>query len=134
LGSITSPEDRVTQGFGTLDQMAPSFLLKTDTGYMMAIIRGDTRISYRAIKRELGLKNVSLADPDTVLEVTGVAIGAVSLVNPDIPTLIDRLLLGLDQVYGGSGLERYTLQIRVEDLVRVTGARVFEFASVKPQS
>jgi prolyl-tRNA editing enzyme YbaK/EbsC (Cys-tRNA(Pro) deacylase) len=114
--------------------MAPSFLLKTDTGYMMAIIRGDTRISYRAIKRELGLKNVSLADSDTFLEVTGVAIGAVSLVNPDIPTLIDRLLLGLDQVYGGSGIERYTLQIRVEDLVRVTGARVFEFASVKPQS
>ncbi len=41
------------------------------------IIRGDKRLSYRKIKSELGLTNVSLATPEQVKELTGVEVGRV---------------------------------------------------------
>ncbi len=133
-----SAEDGVTHGLGTLEQMAPTFILKTKQGYVAAIISGATRLVYKQIKRELRLKDVSLASPDTVLQVTGSEVGTVSLIvdafasDPAIPTLVDRRLLELGVGYGGCGVPRHTLRIDIGDLVRITGARVFDFT--KPKS
>ena len=129
--TLRSAEDGVEQGLGTLREMAPTFILKTEAGFMAAIISGETRLSYKKIKKRFGLKNVALAKPEQVSELTGAEVGYVSLINPGLPTIIDDRLLQLHKVFGGCGVPHMSLRIRAADLVRLTGATVFDFAELK---
>ena len=131
--AILNARDGARQGLGRVDDMAPTFILKTDGGFLAAIIRGDTRLSYKKIKKELRLKDVSLAAPEAVLQVTGAEIGSVGLVNPGMLTLVDARLLERERVYGGCGAAGTTLDINTNDLVVVTSARVFDFTEEKDQ-
>jgi len=129
--AVTSAEEGVEKGFGDLGAMAPTLILNTEEGYVAAIISGGTRLSYKKIKKKVGLKNASLAKPEQVQQATGAQIGAVALVNPGLRTIVDRRLTELDSVYGGCGVSRHSLQIRVKDLIAVTRAQVFDFTELK---
>jgi prolyl-tRNA editing enzyme YbaK/EbsC (Cys-tRNA(Pro) deacylase) len=129
--AVNSAEDGFEQGFGSLAAMAPTFLLRSDRGWLCAIISGETRLAYKKLRRQLGLKDVALASPETVLQVTGAAVGTMSLVNPGLPALVDAHLATMDTVYGGCGVPQHTLRIRVRDLIAVTQAQVFDFTVPK---
>ncbi len=125
--SILSAEDGVKGGMGSLAEMAPTLVLSTERGYIAAVISGETRLSYKKIKKHLGLKNIALASPEVVRAVTGAEVGSVSLVNPGLQTIIDSRVEKFQAVYGGCGLTRHTLRITPADLTRVTQAVVFDF-------
>ena len=127
--TVRSAEDGVQQGIGHLDEMAPTLILETEKGLLAAILSGGTRLSYKKIKKALGLKNVALARPERVYEATGAEVGEVSLINPGFVTVIDIRLP--DVVYGGCGIPRHTLCIHREDLIRVTQASVFDLADTQ---
>lgn len=130
--TISTAQEGAQTGLGSLTSMAPTFILKTEAGYLAAIIRGDTRLVYKKIKQQLGLKNISLASVDQVKEVTGAEVGYVSLVNTGIETIVDEKVIAMDVVYGGCGIPRYTLRIQPKDLVSIVRARVFDFTEPKP--
>jgi prolyl-tRNA editing enzyme YbaK/EbsC (Cys-tRNA(Pro) deacylase) len=129
--TLHSADDGVAHGMGQLDEMAPTFIVRTENGPLCAIVSGNTRIVWKKIKKQLGLKNVSLASPDEVRQLTGTEVGAVCLVNPGLETLVDERVLAQQEVYGGCGVPGYTLAISPDALVRVTGARVFDFCDLK---
>jgi prolyl-tRNA editing enzyme YbaK/EbsC (Cys-tRNA(Pro) deacylase) len=129
--TLHSAEDGVAHGMGSLEEMAPTFIIKSDGSYLAAIVSGATKLSYRKLRKALGVSNVSLADPRSVLELTGSRVGTVSLVQTDLPTIVDQRLLRLADGYGGCGVPGHTLRIRVADLVRITRARVFDFTEPK---
>ncbi len=128
---IRSAQEGVDQGLGELVNMAPTFILWSDLGYRAAVIRGDTRLSYKKIRRELQIKNLCLASPEEVQQVTGAEVGYVSLINSGITTIVDRRLMEIDTIFGGCGVPRYTLKISPCDLIAVTQANVFDFAESK---
>lgn len=125
--SLNSARDGVDHGFGCLAQMTPTLILRSETGYLAAIICGDTRLSYRKIKKQLGLRDVSMASPDEVQSVTGAAPGSVAMINPGLRTLVDARVLEQDEVFGGCGVSLYSLAVGGADLARAAGAQVFDF-------
>lgn len=127
-GAVLTAEEGVQRGMGDLAEMAPTLILETEKGYIAAIISGATRLSFKKIKKALGLKNVSLASPEVVLRETGAAVGSVSLVNPGLTTIVDMRVEGLRAVFGGCGIPHHTLRISPRDLIQVTQANVFDFA------
>lgn len=129
--TIVSAEDGVASGRGALAETAPTLILETENGCIAAIIRGDTRLSYKKVKKALGLKNVSLARPDVVERETGAQVGSISLINPQLLTIIDEQLLTMPIIYGGCGISQHTLRLNPADLVRITQARVFDFTEPK---
>jgi prolyl-tRNA editing enzyme YbaK/EbsC (Cys-tRNA(Pro) deacylase) len=129
--TVHTANEGVMKGMGELEQMAPTFLIQSENGWICAVISGQSRLSYRKIKKQLGLKNVSLAKPDDVELVTGAKVGSVSLINPGLLTIIDNRLTTLETVYGGCGAPRHTLQISVADLITVSQAQVFDFTDLK---
>jgi prolyl-tRNA editing enzyme YbaK/EbsC (Cys-tRNA(Pro) deacylase) len=129
--TIQTAQQGFEEGLGNISEMAPTFILASEQGYLAAVIRGDTRLSYKKIKKEMRLKNVSLATPDQVKQVTGAQVGQVSLINPGLPTIIDPLLLEKALVYGGCGVACNTLELNPQDLVLITQARVFDFTEKK---
>lgn len=129
--TIHSAVDGVARGMGRLEEMAPTFILRRDGGFLKAVLSGATRLSYRKIRKQLGLSDVSLASPQAVLELTGSPVGTVSLVTTAAPTIVDERLAALPEGYGGCGVPGHTLRIRIADLIRITRARVLDIAEPK---
>jgi len=132
-GAVLTAEEGVKRGIGDLAEMAPTLILETEKGYLAAIISGATRLSFKKIKKSLGLKNISLASPDAVLRETGAQVGSVSLVNPNLPTILDTRLEKFRTVFGGCGIPYHTLRISPIDLISITRADVFDFSEPKEQ-
>jgi prolyl-tRNA editing enzyme YbaK/EbsC (Cys-tRNA(Pro) deacylase) len=77
----------------SLSETTPTLILKTKNGYIAVIICGNTRISFKKLKQVLNDKNISMADPQAILAITGAKIGEISLINTGLPTLIDVNIL-----------------------------------------
>ena len=133
-GAVLTAEAGVKHGMGDLAEMAPTLILETEKGYLAAIISGATRLSFKKIKKSLGLKNISLARPEIVLRETGAQVGSVSLVNPNLPTILDTRLEQFPVVFGGCGVPQHTLRISPADLIAVTRAKVFDFSEPKEET
>jgi prolyl-tRNA editing enzyme YbaK/EbsC (Cys-tRNA(Pro) deacylase) len=129
--NISSAQDGAQTGLGALSAMAPTFILRTEAGYLAAIIRGDTRLSYKKIKQKLGLKNVSLAAPEQVKQLTGSEVGSVALVNHGLKTIVDERVTEAATIYGGSGEPNHTLRISPQAVITLTRAQVFDFTERK---
>lgn len=111
----------------SLDETTPTLILKSKNKYYAVIICGSTRISFKKLKQALNIKDLSLADPETVLQLTGATIGEVCMIN-SIETLIDEKVLANKDCYGGCGIPTTTLRINTQDLIRLTKATVLNFA------
>ena len=132
--NISTAQGGAQTGLGALSAMAPTFILRTETGFLAAIVRGDTRLSYKKIKQKLGLKNVSLATPDQVKQLTGSEVGHVALVNQGVQTIVDERVMEVAMIYGGSGEPNHTLQIAPQAVVTLTQAKVFDFTELKDKA
>jgi prolyl-tRNA editing enzyme YbaK/EbsC (Cys-tRNA(Pro) deacylase) len=115
----------------SLNETTPTLILKSKDKYYAAIICGNTRISFKKLKQALGIKDISMADPETILKLTGAKIGEVSLINQDITTLVDSNVVKNENCYGGCGIPKATLRINSADLVRITNAKVCDFTDAK---
>jgi Cys-tRNA(Pro)/Cys-tRNA(Cys) deacylase len=129
--TLVSSEDGVAYGIGSLAEMAPTLILETEKGLLAAIISGETRLTYKKIKKEMTLKNVALAKPERILEELGVPVGIIPLVDHKCPTIIDSKITSFKYVYGGCGVACHTLKIATTDLVRINKAAIFDFTEKK---
>ncbi len=110
-----------------MSQCAPTFILKADEIFIALIIQGSRKIDFKKVEKYLGVKKAIMASRETIFEVTGAPLGSVSLINPELRTLIDEGVPHLPSCYGGCGVEKYTLKIKGSDLVKVTQGEVGEF-------
>jgi Cys-tRNA(Pro)/Cys-tRNA(Cys) deacylase len=98
------------------------------TGWILAALRAHDRVDYRKLAAAAGVRRADLRQPDPaeVAAALGVAAGgigpfplaAVSLV------IVDSGAAGMDAVYCGIGRSDRTLEIGLQDLIRVVQARV----------
>lgn len=113
-------------------KIAKSIVFRSDVGAIVAIMRGDQRVSNRKLAEKISAKNVELADPQTVEEVTGYSVGGVPPVghnhSMDIIYVMDRKLLECDRVYAGGGDNRSQLSIRVKDILRLVNPKIADIS------
>jgi prolyl-tRNA editing enzyme YbaK/EbsC (Cys-tRNA(Pro) deacylase) len=86
--------------------------------------RDDQKLSFKKIKKHLGVKNLAMASRDQLRSLTGCDIGYVSLYNPGLPPIMDATILEQAYVYGGTGSPEHDLKITPMDLVRFTSASI----------
>ncbi len=113
-----------------LSQCTPTFILNADNNYIAVIIQGNRKLDFKKIKRYLGAKKVEMATRDAILRVTASTIGSVSLINPNLKTLVDSGVQGLEYCYGGCGVAKYTLKIKAAHLITITDAIVDDFSKL----
>ena len=118
----------------TMEEATPTLILKTKTGYYAVIIRANTRISFKKLKIALGVKELTMAEPELVLSLTGAKVGQVGLINSELPTIVDQQVLSNENCYGGCGVPKATLRISTADLVRITQAKILDFSEPRSLS
>ena len=99
-----------------------SLLFNADNDYILCLISGDQRCSLNKLKQILDKKNVSMAKPENVKEITGYTIGGVSPVGhlTKIKIYIDSSLKRFTTVFAAAGHPNCVFKINFNQLSNLT--------------
>ncbi len=111
-------------------QIIKSLLFLVRDAPVLIIASGETLVDRVRVAARYGVgkKQIKLADPETVLRLTGYPVGGVPPFGHTaaLPVLLDRAVLAWETIYGGGGDDHTLLRIAPGELARVTGAEITE--------
>ncbi len=101
----------------------------------MVLIAGPSQVDWKALRRHFGAHRLTMASEVEVLAVTGYPPGAVAPVGMAHPLkiLIDRSLLGQQEISLGSGTRGSAIIMQSNDLIRILqDSEIGDFAQQSP--
>ena len=117
-------------------QMVKTLLFRTVEGRMaLVMLGGDRHAISGQLKRALGSRNISLADPELVKEITGYAIGSIPPFHwqpAGFRSLVDAALTEYDVLGVGAGVWGQEIIMTPGDLVAASDAEVVNLTRRDP--
>ncbi len=115
-----------------LGAIVKSLLFMADEHPRLVLVAGDRKADQRLLAALWGIsrKRIRIADPETVLRVTGYEVGGVPPVAHGTPLeiWIDASLARYEILWAAAGARNALFPISFTDLVRITGGQVAEFS------
>jgi prolyl-tRNA editing enzyme YbaK/EbsC (Cys-tRNA(Pro) deacylase) len=107
-----------------------SIVCASDAGPVLVLTSGANRVDYARVEEALGVTGVSRADPDTARAATGFPIGGIPPFGHEtpVPVLLDRDLLGFDEIWAAAGTPDSVFPIDPRRLAEATGAHIADIA------
>ncbi len=109
-------------------QVVKSLLVRRpDRRHVLALVRGDQRLSLKKLARVVGVKSLEMAPPADVPRVTGYQIGAVAplgLRRADVPVYVDHHIPEEPRVSVSAGRHDTGLELTSQDLIRAVRGQV----------
>ena len=109
-------------------------VLGTRERVMLFIVPGDRSLDTKRAARAAGEKKVRMAPHKVAEAVTGLQVGGISalaLLDRPFDVFLDSSAAQLDRILVSAGKRGVNLRLAVDDLLRVTGARLAEVAAPK---
>jgi prolyl-tRNA editing enzyme YbaK/EbsC (Cys-tRNA(Pro) deacylase) len=100
-----------------------TIVLQADGVFVLALMSGINRVDLKAVRRLIGgVKKVSMAHPDTVLEFSGFAVGGVPPVGYPVrlKAFIDEDLFTQETVWAAAGTDHAFFPVAPGDLLGLT--------------
>ena len=103
-----------------------SLLFKTGDSFVLCLVSGDKRCSLNKLKKIKNQKDISMANPDEVKEITGFTIGGVSPVGhlKPLEIYIDEELSRFKNIYAAAGHPNCIFKIDFDNLTKITKGSV----------
>ena len=103
-----------------------SLLFRSQNNFFLCLVSGDKRCSLNKLKKIKNLKDISMANPQSVKEVTGFTIGGVSPIGhlKKIEIFIDNNLKRFEKIYAAAGHPHCVYKIDFENLTKITNGTV----------
>ncbi len=95
---------------------------------LIAIVCGDKRVNPDKLAKVSGCSKVRMAKAREVEKFTGYPVGALPPVGHGIRTFIDREVLRRDKVVGGGGTTHTLIEMRSEDVIRLSNATICDIS------
>jgi Cys-tRNA(Pro) deacylase len=127
----TSTAQEAADAIGcALGAIVKSLCFLVDEQLILVLAAGDRRVDVKALRQLYGVskRKCRIADPETVLRVTGFAVGGVAPVGhlEPLTTLIDASLARFEMVYAAAGTANSIFPISYQALVEVTSGQVHD--------
>jgi Cys-tRNA(Pro) deacylase len=120
-------EAAAERGVG-IQQVVKSLLVRRpDRQHVLALVRGDQRLSLKKLARLVGVKRLEMAPEPDVPRITGYQIGAVAplgLRRTDVSVFVDHHILEVPRVSISAGRHDAGLELATEDLIRAVDGQV----------
>ena len=117
-------------------QMVKTLLFRAAEGSMaLVMLGGDRHAISGQLKRALGSRNISLADPEVVQELTGYAVGSIPPFHwqpAGFRSLLDTALTKYDVLGVGAGVWGQEIIITPNDLIAASNAEVVNLTRREP--
>ena len=103
-----------------------SLLFKTENSFTLYLIAGDKKASLNKIKKDLRIKDVSMASAEDVKRITGFTIGGVSPIGhlSKISIFIDKSLERFKDIFAAAGHPNCVFKTNFIDLQKITNGFV----------
>jgi Cys-tRNA(Pro)/Cys-tRNA(Cys) deacylase len=105
---------------------------------VLVALRGEDRVDYRNLAAAFGVKRdqVNRLTPEEVLQTLGIEAGSVGPLSTvdNVQVIIDNNVSQNETLFCGIGRPDRTLEIRLDDLLRITQGRVQSIAQNRQQS
>jgi prolyl-tRNA editing enzyme YbaK/EbsC (Cys-tRNA(Pro) deacylase) len=105
-----------------------SLLFKTEKTFTLCLIAGDKKASLSKIKKELNIKDASMASAEEVKDITGFTIGGVAPIGhlKKINILIDNSLKRFNSLFAAAGHPNCVFKTNFVDLEKITNGSIKE--------
>ena len=105
-----------------------SLLFKTEKTFTLCLIAGDKKASLSKIKKELNIKDASMASAEEVKDITGFTIGGVAPIGhlKKINILIDNSLQRFNSLFAAAGHPNCVFKTNFVDLKKITNGSIKE--------
>lgn len=124
----TNVEEAAEERGVPASQIVKTLLVRRpDRRHVIALVRGDQRLSLKKLARIVGVKALEMAPEPDVPRITGYRVGAVAplgLRRQDVPIYIDRHILEEPRVSVSAGRHDAGLDLATPDLVRAVNGQV----------
>ena len=106
-----------------------SLLFKSENNFILCLVSGDKRCSLNKLKKIKQQKDISMANPQSVKEVTGFTIGGVSPIGhlKEVEIFIDNNLKRFQNIYAAAGHPNCVYKVNFENLLKMTSGKVEDF-------
>jgi len=111
------------------DQIFKSILFQAKDGRcVMVVACGNGRVDLPQVGGITGLEGLKLAKPDVVFAKTGYPAGGTPAVGhrDKFPVIVDTRVAAQEWGYAGGGRPEFLVKIKSADIVRLTGAEVYD--------
>lgn len=99
-------------------------LLDGENRLIVAIVKGEDRVSTSRVAKTLESATVRLATPDEILARTGYPCGGTPALGYQATFLVDQRVMERETVFTGGGSENALLKIRTEELLRANQGKI----------
>ena len=124
----TNVEEAAAERGVAVRQVVKTLLARrSDKRHVIALVRGDQRLSLKKLARLVGCKSLEMAPEADVPRITGYRIGAVAplgMRRSDLVIYIDHQILEEPQVSISAGRHDVGLELATEDLIRAVSGQV----------
>ena len=124
--SARTANDAATALGCNVGAIVKSLLFKIGNKFCLCLVSGDKRCSLNKLKKKLGEKDVSMANPDEVKQITGYTIGGVSPIGHLVDTKVymDKHLERFLKVFAAAGHPNAVFGITFFELKKLTNSEV----------
>ena len=112
--------------------IAKSLLFKISNKFCLCLVSGDKRCSLNKLKKKLNEKDVSMANPEEVKQITGYTIGGVSPIGHLVNTKVymDKNLERFSKVFAAAGHPNAVFGITFFELKKLTNSEVDDLSLI----
>lgn len=109
---------------------AKALVLFGDKTPILCVVPGDKKADFKKIKKHLDVKDLRMATPDEVKELTTLEIGAIPPVGSvmGLPSHYDNSFMLKDTVAFNAGAHKVTIIMKSDDLIKVENPKILDIA------
>ena len=125
--SLVEAADVVAELGYTLDDSVATLIMKADNDFIAVLRRDVTKISYKKIKKLLGISDLRIATPEEFKQITGLQIGTARFYVENIKTY--KKVFEKETILGGTGSLSTTFQCLSEDLKKLPNIQIVDIST-----
>ena len=108
-------------------------MIDSDGNPLLAIVKAQSMVSFRKVKKLLQVKDVRLANPEEVLKHSGFPVGGVPPLNNISRILLDPEVLKSETCIAGGGDVNKLMEMKTKDVVDMLKPRIADIRDEKPK-
>jgi Ala-tRNA(Pro) deacylase len=130
-GSVTTSAEAAAVRGTDLRSGAKAMLVKSRSGFVLAVLAADRRIDWKLLAPLVGGKGARLATDEELVATTGLTRGAVPPLGVlfGLRTIYDRSLLDVATVNFNAGTHTDSVSMRADDLIRIGAGELASFST-----